>query len=208
MDIVEEEEDKMDVVQEDTPSNSRRRSSRTRKRVNYCELADRNEDDDDDMFVPNSNDDEEENIFIEDIPKRSKKRKKKKKTTKRLEPEIEESIDPKQSTFVKEMIDLAKSRRAKEKSVAVKRRTARAKTRSDDATKATTSYFDPRLSGGDISTAPQKILRKQFMRVWDLLSEAHLKHKDFTFGGQGLKFQTACSGTRRDSFVFTLIIPI
>ena len=98
--------------------------------------------------------------------------------------------------FVADMIALAKSRRKKEKSVAVKRRTARAKTRKDEVLKdVTSSYFDPRLSGGDISTAPEKILRKQFMRVWDLLSDAHLKSNDFDFGGHGLKFQTACSGT-------------
>ena len=109
----------------------------------------------------------------------------------------EDAMDQDDSVdFVADMIALAKSRRKKEKSVAVKRRTARAKTRKDEVLKdVTSSYFDPRLSGGDISTAPEKILRKQFMRVWDLLSDAHLKSNDFDFGGHGLKFQTACSGT-------------
>jgi len=156
------EDDKMDVVKTSSNKNGKRRSSRSRKRVNYNELADEDED-----LIP---------------IKKSK--------TKNGDDD-DEAID-----FVAEMIALAKTRRQKEKRDAVKRRTARAKTRKNKTLEnVTSSYFDPRLSGGDISTAPEKILRKQFMRVWDLLSDAHLKSNDFDFGGHGLKFQTACSGT-------------
>jgi len=216
MDVDEEEEEKMDLEMT-TPTTTtttttttsinerggggRRKSSRSRKRVNYCELADR--EDDNDLYFPGDDDEDDDDIFEEKVSRRNKKRsrkttKKKKKTNSTLSKEEEiTSIDPAQATFVSEMISLAKSRRATEKKNAVKRRTARAKSRngSTDETEGSSSYFDPRLSGGDISQAPQKILREQFMRVWDLLSDAHLKHKDFDFNGHGLKFQTACSGT-------------